>query len=158
MLRDVVIINGCSLAVFQKMIYQQGLLLFFYLGYSKNSLFFQTCSPAKLKTKTMAIAVPVSQSLSKKAILRRRDDDIFQLDCGIPKSSQNTIQKRIIGGRPAQFAEYPWQAHIRIAEYQCGGVLGKLRHSDESVTIISCFFVYSFPKICCNSCSLYSTS
>lgn len=73
----------------------------------------------------MAIAVPVTQSLSKKAILRRRDDDIFQLDCGIPKSSQNTIQKRIIGGRPAQFAEYPWQAHIRIAEYQCGGVLGK---------------------------------
>jgi hypothetical protein len=38
----------------------------------------------------------------------------------------NTIQKRIIGGRPALFAEYPWQAHIRIAEYQCGGVLGKL--------------------------------
>lgn len=33
------------------------------------------------------------------------------------------MQKRIIGGRPARFAEYPWQAHIRIAEYQCGGVL-----------------------------------
>ena len=33
------------------------------------------------------------------------------------------LQKRIIGGRPANFAEYPWQAHIRIAEFQCGGVL-----------------------------------
>lgn len=33
------------------------------------------------------------------------------------------LQKRIIGGRPAYFAENPWQAYIRIAEYQCGGVL-----------------------------------
>lgn len=33
------------------------------------------------------------------------------------------MQKRIIGGRRAQFGEYPWQAHIRIAGYQCGGVL-----------------------------------
>uniref|UniRef100_A0A182SLM8 Peptidase S1 domain-containing protein n=1 Tax=Anopheles maculatus TaxID=74869 RepID=A0A182SLM8_9DIPT len=44
-------------------------------------------------------------------------------ECGIPQTSQNTLQKRIIGGRTANFAEYPWQAHIRIAEYQCGGVL-----------------------------------
>lgn len=43
--------------------------------------------------------------------------------CGIPRSMQNTLQKRIIGGRRAQFGEYPWQAHIRIAGYQCGGVL-----------------------------------
>lgn len=50
--------------------------------------------------------------------------NIFQIECGISKTSENTIQKRIIGGRPAYFAEYPWQAHIRIAEYQCGGVLG----------------------------------
>lgn len=49
----------------------------------------------------------------------------FQVECGISKTSENTIQKRIIGGRPAYFAEYPWQAHIRIAEYQCGGVLGR---------------------------------
>lgn len=89
----------------------------------------------------MAIAVPVSQSLSKKAILRRRDDDIFQLDCGIPKSSQNTIQKRIIGGRPAQFAEYPWQAHIRIAEYQCGGVLGKLGGITLDILVLNDFLV-----------------
>lgn len=47
------------------------------------------------------------------------------MECGVSKTSENTIQKRIIGGRPAYFAEYPWQAHIRIAEYQCGGVLGK---------------------------------
>lgn len=47
------------------------------------------------------------------------------MECGISKTPENTIQKRIIGGRPAYFAEYPWQAHIRIAEYQCGGVLGK---------------------------------
>lgn len=62
----------------------------------------------------------------KKSVLRRRADaeeDLFE--CGIPQSSKNVIQKRIIGGRPAKFAEYPWQAHIRISEYQCGGVLGK---------------------------------
>lgn len=47
-----------------------------------------------------------------------------QPECGIPRTAQNTIQKRIIGGRTAQFAEMPWQAHIRIGEYQCGGVLG----------------------------------
>lgn len=79
----------------------------------------------------------------KKNILRRRTDDLNQVifvilpligtikltniskvECGISKTSENTIQKRIIGGRNAYFAEYPWQAHIRIAEYQCGGVLG----------------------------------
>ncbi len=32
-------------------------------------------------------------------------------------------QKRIIGGNTAGFGELPWQAHIRIAGYQCGGVL-----------------------------------
>lgn len=48
-----------------------------------------------------------------------------QLECGVPRTAQNTIQKRIIGGRIAPFAALPWQAHIRIAEYQCGGVLGK---------------------------------
>lgn len=41
--------------------------------------------------------------------------------CGIPRTPSNTLQKRIIGGRPAQFAEFPWQSHIRIKEYQCGG-------------------------------------
>lgn len=70
---------------------------------------------------------------SKKNILRRRTDDgVVQthgtpqpppVECGIARTAQNTLQKRIIGGRIARFAEYPWQAHIRIAEFQCGGVL-----------------------------------
>ncbi|XP_022233311.1 plasminogen [Drosophila obscura] len=66
------------------------------------------------------------QGLPKRIMLRRRDDNELlnvQPECGVPRTAQNTLQKRIIGGRPAQFAEYPWQAHIRIAEYQCGGVL-----------------------------------
>lgn len=71
-------------------------------------------------------------SASKKNILRRRTDDgalqthsapAPQVECGIARTAQNTLQKRIIGGRIARFAEYPWQAHIRIAEFQCGGVL-----------------------------------
>ncbi|XP_030368862.1 serine protease 33, partial [Scaptodrosophila lebanonensis] len=64
-------------------------------------------------------------SLPKRVMLRRRDDnELFaKPECGLSRTQQNTLQKRIIGGRPAQFAEYPWQAHIRIAEYQCGGVL-----------------------------------
>jgi len=33
------------------------------------------------------------------------------------------ISKRIIGGDQAAFAELPWQAHIRIGGFQCGGVL-----------------------------------
>lgn len=41
--------------------------------------------------------------------------------CGIPRTPSSVLQKRIIGGRPAQFAEFPWQAHIRIREFQCGG-------------------------------------
>lgn len=90
---------------------------------------------------------PPNLKFYKKNVLRRRTDDLnqvideclvivdrniineelhFQVECGIAKTSENTIQKRIIGGRPAYFAEYPWQAHIRIAEYQCGGVLGKI--------------------------------
>ncbi len=32
-------------------------------------------------------------------------------------------QKRIIGGNTASFGELPWQAHIRISGFQCGGVL-----------------------------------
>lgn len=53
---------------------------------------------------------------------RRYDSSENQIaDCGIPQTPSNTLQKRIIGGRPAHFAEYPWQSHIRIKEYQCGG-------------------------------------
>ncbi|VVC89684.1 unnamed protein product [Leptidea sinapis] len=43
------------------------------------------------------------------------------VECGL--SATRMIQKRIIGGREARLAEFPWQAHLRISEYQCGGVL-----------------------------------
>jgi len=42
-------------------------------------------------------------------------------ECGITRHRQFT--KRIIGGHKAKFAELPWQVHIRISSYQCGGVL-----------------------------------
>jgi hypothetical protein len=45
---------------------------------------------------------------------------IYCTECGVPRI---TLQKRIIGGNEAYFGEFPWQAHIRIAGYQCGGVL-----------------------------------
>ncbi|XP_017491349.1 PREDICTED: testisin [Rhagoletis zephyria] len=63
--------------------------------------------------------------LPKRVMLKRRNDnDVFvKPECGLPHATQRTLQKRIIGGRSANFAEYPWQAHIRIAEFQCGGVL-----------------------------------
>uniref|UniRef100_A0A8W7Q0B9 Peptidase S1 domain-containing protein n=1 Tax=Anopheles coluzzii TaxID=1518534 RepID=A0A8W7Q0B9_ANOCL len=90
--------------------------------------------------------VPPQSFTKKKSFFHRRSDQLMQAsiiilinsnwstinskpllhpqnECGIPQTSQNTLQKRIIGGRTANFAEYPWQAHIRIAEYQCGGVL-----------------------------------
>ncbi|CAB4066967.1 unnamed protein product [Lepeophtheirus salmonis] len=41
--------------------------------------------------------------------------------CGLTK--HNSFSKRIIGGKKAKFAELPWQVHIRISGYQCGGVL-----------------------------------
>ncbi|XP_023335168.1 serine proteinase stubble [Eurytemora carolleeae] len=42
-------------------------------------------------------------------------------ECGISRHRQ--FAKRIIGGETAKFAELPWQVHIRISSYQCGGVL-----------------------------------
>ncbi|KFM77424.1 Plasma kallikrein, partial [Stegodyphus mimosarum] len=30
---------------------------------------------------------------------------------------------RIVGGNAAEFGEFPWQAHIKITQQQCGGVL-----------------------------------
>jgi len=43
--------------------------------------------------------------------------------CGVQPLKSNKLQKRIIGGDQAAFGEFPWQAHIRIAGFQCGGVL-----------------------------------
>lgn len=54
-------------------------------------------------------------------ILQRRNDEV-EYECGI--SSNRMLSKRIIGGKKAYFGEFPWQAHIKIAAYQCGGVLG----------------------------------
>ncbi|XP_055595324.1 testisin [Uranotaenia lowii] len=81
----------------------------------------------------MSVVLPVgpktypygtTSSLKKNSFFRRRSDQMTGFnDCGIARTPHNTLQKRIIGGRTANFAEYPWQAHIRIAEYQCGGVL-----------------------------------
>ncbi|CAA9998571.1 unnamed protein product [Nesidiocoris tenuis] len=55
--------------------------------------------------------------------LQKRKDSIHKKkihSCGSPMLS---LQKRIIGGSEAYFGELPWQAHLRIAGYQCGGVL-----------------------------------
>ena len=38
-------------------------------------------------------------------------------------SRHRQFSKRIIGGEKAKFSELPWQVHIRISSYQCGGVL-----------------------------------
>ncbi|KAK4310181.1 hypothetical protein Pmani_018243 [Petrolisthes manimaculis] len=46
---------------------------------------------------------------------------VNEAGCGIPRISH--FSKRIIGGNEASFGEFPWQAHIRISGYQCGGVL-----------------------------------
>jgi hypothetical protein len=69
------------------------------------------------------------QSVVQKKFSRRRYDTSEPNlltpppNCGIPRTPSNTLQKRIIGGRPAYFAEFPWQSHIRIKEFQCGGAL-----------------------------------
>ncbi|XP_055640255.1 serine proteinase stubble [Toxorhynchites rutilus septentrionalis] len=90
-------------------------------------------APIRPGNAVAALGPPVSVAPSKahtyngskkNSFFRRRSDQVgLTAECGIPRTAQNTLQKRIIGGRTANFAEYPWQAHIRIAEYQCGGVL-----------------------------------
>lgn len=55
--------------------------------------------------------------------------------CGVPRTPSNVLQKRIIGGRPANFAEFPWQAHIRIREFQCGGGKHIARVQFQPVTL-----------------------
>ncbi|CAG4963615.1 unnamed protein product [Colias eurytheme] len=65
--------------------------------------------------------VPQRNVIPPNVFRRRVDEDVNQEDCGLP--STRVLQKRIIGGREARFAEFPWQAHVRISEFQCGGVL-----------------------------------
>ncbi|CAG0890019.1 unnamed protein product [Cyprideis torosa] len=45
--------------------------------------------------------------------------------CGQPVM---TLQRRIIGGEEVNFGELPWQAHIRISGFQCGGALLNRRY------------------------------
>lgn len=75
--------------------------------------------------------------------------------CGIPSTPSNTLQKRIIGGRPAQFAEFPWQSHIRIKEYQCGGgKIGCFLSKSENPAEKSFISSTRDEKVCCHSGSL----
>jgi len=63
--------------------------------------------------------------------IARKDKDVFEArkqdftehepECGVSRHRQ--FSKRIIGGEKAKFSELPWQVHIRISSYQCGGVL-----------------------------------
>lgn len=61
-------------------------------------------------------------------ILQKRLDDFEDYInedeeiCGL--SSDRVFSKRIIGGKQANFGQFPWQAYIKIGTYQCGGVLG----------------------------------
>ncbi|KAJ9573658.1 hypothetical protein L9F63_008999, partial [Diploptera punctata] len=66
--------------------------------------------------------LPIRNSIRREDIDHRNNEILgaSHTECGVPRI---TIQKRIIGGNEAYFGEFPWQAHIRIAGYQCGGVL-----------------------------------
>ena len=64
--------------------------------------------------------------------------------CGIQPLKSKFIQKRIIGGNQASFGEFPWQAHIRIAGFQCGGVL--LSHQYVA-TAAHCVHRFAFREI-----------
>jgi hypothetical protein len=70
----------------------------------------------------------IREDTSVPPVLQKRIDD-FGEDCGL--SADRILMKRIIGGDEAKFAQFPWQAFIKIATYQCGGVLG------ETVSILS---------------------
>ncbi|XP_055917829.1 serine proteinase stubble [Eupeodes corollae] len=95
-------------------------------GCGNNKWLFSCCvSENEITPANFGFNLMKMNDLSKRVMLKRRDDnELFPMvECGLPRTFQNTLQKRIIGGRPSRFAEYPWQAHIRIAEFQCGGVL-----------------------------------
>ncbi|PSN42756.1 hypothetical protein C0J52_10663 [Blattella germanica] len=85
-------------------------------------LLFTCCVPM---TSHAAAVVPVRSNVLpiRREDIDHRNNEIVgasHSECGMPRI---TIQKRIIGGNEAYFGEFPWQAHIRIAGYQCGGVL-----------------------------------
>ncbi|XP_014274707.1 trypsin-1 isoform X1 [Halyomorpha halys] len=67
------------------------------------------------------IIPPPTRFFKRRDSLRRQD----RVECGVPAL---TLQKRIIGGAEAYFGELPWQAHLRIGGYQCGGALVSRKH------------------------------
>lgn len=75
-----------------------------------DSIFYSCCRPPDLARK-------------EKDIFEQRKHDFLEQEpeCGISRHRQ--FSKRIIGGEKAKFSELPWQVHIRISSYQCGGVL-----------------------------------
>lgn len=83
---------------------------------------------------------------------RRRYDSSENLlvpTCGVPRTPSNILQRRIIGGRPAYFAEFPWQSHIRIQQYQCGGgntvAFPQSQKWDLQIAFSSCL-----SEVCCH--------
>jgi len=104
-------------------------------GCGYNPWLFSCCIP---EAQMLRQSVPNRRKIpmnSQKVLQKRRyeGNEIAypnQHNCGIPRTPSNTLQQRIIGGRPARFAEFPWQSHIRIKEYQCGGgeLCGSRRH------------------------------
>jgi len=62
-------------------------------------------------------------SRKEKDYIEKRKQEFLdhEPECGVSRHRQ--FSKRIIGGEKAKFSELPWQAHIRISSYQCGGVL-----------------------------------
>jgi len=77
-----------------------------------DSFLYSCCKPPNLGT-----------SRKEKDLFEKRKQDFLdhEPECGVSRHRQ--FSKRIIGGEKAKFSELPWQAHIRISSYQCGGVL-----------------------------------
>ncbi|XP_065341097.1 serine proteinase stubble-like [Cloeon dipterum] len=86
------------------------------------------CVPARISVRTDHPAPPEYNEIALRNNPYRREHDesnelhpIRKIECGLPQIHE--FRKRIIGGDEAYFGEFPWQAHIRISGYQCGGVL-----------------------------------
>ncbi|XP_014252557.1 trypsin-1-like isoform X2 [Cimex lectularius] len=79
-----------------------------------SSWLFACCVPPK------ALRDPPKIQRRRDSVNRLNGHNSLQVVCGRPAMM---LQKRIIGGSEAYFGELPWQAHLRIAGYQCGGVL-----------------------------------
>jgi len=74
-------------------------------------------------------------------------------ECGVPQIHE--FQKRIIGGNEAHFGEFPWQAHIRISGYQCGGVLVSKQFVATAAHCIHKYIIINFSQTFGNSTMMY---